>query len=159
MQDFISHSARSPEEPASPSGPSSLPSDSLVKPERHSPPSFLCPSPSPPSSRSLPSFTHIPSFSSGPIPTHTSRKKRSTFPYNHPPPRASSGRRQHSSMMSAPNYGNWPPNTAKYEQSRYPSEDLAHVQRRSSDGDQPPHYFTPVSDSVRIRDDVMMVGF
>lgn len=154
MQDFAPPIARSLEEPAPLSGPTTVPSDPLIKLERHSPSGFWCPSPSSPSSHSIPSFTHIPSFSSGRTPTLT-RRKRSAHPYTKPPPRVSSGRRQHSSVMSA-HYGNWPSNTVKYEQSGYPSGDLAHAQRRSSDGDQPPYYFTSVSDSARIRGSVMV---
>jgi len=151
MQDFFPHSARSPEEPASPSGPTTVSSDPLIKLERHSPSDLWCPSPSSPSSHSLPSFTHTPSLSSGHIPTPT-RKKSSVHPYIYPPPRVSSGRRQSSSVMSAPRYGNWSSNnTVKHEQS-----DLAHVQRRSSDEDKPPFYFTPVSDFARIRGSVLM---
>lgn len=156
MQDFVPHSARSPEEPASPPRPT-VPSDSLIKLERHSPSDPWCPSLSSPSSHPIPSFTHIPSFSSGRTPT-PARNKRSTYPYTHPPPRVSSGRRQHSSTMSAPHYGNWPSSTVKYEQSEYPSGDLAHIQRRTSDGDQAPYYFTSVSNSARIRGSVMVVG-
>jgi hypothetical protein len=155
MQDSVPSSVRSPEELAPPSGLTTAPSDPPTKLERHSPSDFWCPSLSSPSNHPVPSFTHIPSFSSGrpPAPTY---KKRSAYPYTHPPPRVSSGRRQHSSAMSAPHYGNWPSDTVKYEQSGYTSEDLAQVQRRSSDGDQPPYYFTSVSDSARIRGSVLM---
>lgn len=151
MQDFVPYSTRSPEEPASPSGPTTVSSDPLIKLERHSPSDLWCPSPSSPSSHSLPSFTHTPSFSSGHIPT-SARKKRPVRPYIQPPPRVSSGRRQNSSAMSALHYGNWSSNTVKHEQS-----DLAHAQRRSSDDGQPPYYFTPVSDSARIRGSVLML--
>lgn len=157
MQDFAPHSARSPEELVPPSGFTTVPSDSLIKLERHSPSNLWCPSSSSLSSRPIPLFTHIPSFSSGRTPTLT-HKKRSAYPYTHPPPRVSSGRRQDSSVMSAPHYENWPSNIVKYEQSEYPSGDLAHAQRRSSDGNQPPHYFTSVSDSVHIRGSVMVAG-
>jgi len=154
MQDFAPHSARSPEELAPPSGLTTVPSDPLIKLERHSPLDLWCPSSSSPSNHPIPLFTHIPSFSSGRTPTLT-RKKRSAYPYTHPPPRVSSGRRQHSSVMSAPHYENWPSNTVKYEQSEYPSGDLAHVQRRSSDGNQLPYCFTSVSDSAHIRGSLM----
>jgi len=146
MQDFIPHSARSPEEPALPSGSNSVPSDSLIKRERHSPSDLRCSSPPTPSSHPIPSFTRIPLFSSGRAPTLNTRKKRSSNPYAHPPPRVSSGRRQESSAMSALQYGNWPPNTVKYEESDYPPGDLSRTHRGSSDGDQqPPYYFAPVS--------------
>jgi len=149
MQDFLPHSARSLEEPASPSGLTTVSSDPLIKRERHSLPDLWCPSPSSPSSHPLSSFTHTSSFSSGHIPSPT-RKNRSVRPYIHPPPRVSSGSRKNSSAMPAPHYENWSSDTTKYEQS-----DLAHVRRRSSD-DQPPYYFTPVSDSARIRGSVLM---
>lgn len=159
MQDIVPHSARSPEELVTPSGPTSLPSDSLIKLERHSPSDLRCPSPSSPSSHPVPSFTQIPSFPSGRTAVLTTRKKRSAFPYTHPPPRVSSGRRLHSSSMSAPHYGNWPSNTVKYEQSEYPSGDPSHAQRRSSDGDQqPPYYFASVSDAARIRGSATVAG-
>ena len=149
MQDLFPHSARSPEEPASPSGPT-VSSDPLIKLEHRSPSDLWCPSPSSPCSHSLPSFTHTPSFSTGHIPT-SARKKRSVRPYIHPPPRVSSRRRQNSSAMSAPHYGNWPSSTVKHAKS-----DLAHTQQRSSGDDKPPYYFTPVSGSARIRGGVLM---
>lgn len=150
MQDFVPHSSRSPEEPTPLSGPSSLLPDSLIKLERHSPPDTLCLSPSSPSSQPIPSFTNIPSFTSGRTPTPTTRRKRTAYPYTNPPPRVSSGRRQSSSSMSAPHY-DWSSNAVKYEQPEYPSGDLSHTQRRASDGDQPPYFFTPVSSFARIR--------
>lgn len=151
MQDLVPHSARRPAEPALPSGSTSLPSASLIKLERHSP-SELLRLPSSPSNHPIPLFTHIPSFHSGRTPAPTTRKKRSAYPYTHPPPRDSSGSRQHSSPMSAPHYGNWSSNTAKYEQSEHPSGDLSHMQRKSSDGgQQPPYYSASVSDFARIR--------
>ena len=143
MQNVVPHSARSPEVPAPSSGPTSVPSGPLVKLERHSPSYLRCLSPPSPSGRPFPSFTHIPSFASGRAPTLTGRKKRSAHPYTHPPLRVSC---QHSSVMSAPHYGNWPSDTVKDEQSECSSKDLAHVQRRASDGDQPSYHFTPVSD-------------
>jgi len=155
MQDIVPHCARSPEEPTTPSGPTSSPSDPLIKLERHSPSDLRCPSPSSPSRHPISSFTQIPSFPSGRTPTLTTRKKRAAFPYIHPPPRVSSGRRQDSSSMSAPHYGNWPSNTMKYEQ----SGDLLHTQRRSSDGDQhSPYYFTSVSDVARIKGSAILAG-
>ena len=158
MQDLVPHSARSPEEPTSLSGPNPLLPDSLIKLERHSPSDPLCHSPSSPSNHSIPSLTHIPSFPAGRTATPGARKKRSAFPYTHPPPRVSSGRRQSSSAMSAPHYGNWPSNSVKYEQSEYPSADLSHSQRRSSDGDQPPYYFASVSAFTPISGGVMVMG-
>jgi len=159
MQDLVLHSARSPEEPTSLSGPNSLLPDSFIKLERHSPSDPLCHSPASPSNHSIPSLTHIPSFPTGRTATPGARKKRSAFPYTHPPPRVSSGRRQNYSAMSAPHYGNWPSNSVKYEQSEYPSEDLSHSQRRSSDGDQPPYYFASVSTFTPISGGVMVTGY
>ena len=150
MQNLSPHSAGSPEEPTPPSGSNPPLSDPLVKPERHPPSDPPCHSPSSPSLDPIPTPTHIPSLTSGPTPTPTTRKKRSAFPYIRPPPRVSSGRRQNSSAMSAPQYGNWPSNTVKYEQSDYPSGDPSYTQRRTSDGDQPPYFFAPVSILVRI---------
>lgn len=152
MQDFVPHSARPPAEPDLPSGTTSLPSAPFIKLERHSPSELWRP-PSSPSNHPIPLFTHIPSFHSGRAPTPTTRKKRSAYPYTLPPPRDSSGSRQHSSAMSALHYGNWSSNTAKYEHSEHPSGDLSHMQRKSSDGgQQPPYYFVAsVSDSARIR--------
>ena len=145
MQDFVPPSARSPDESTPLSGSNPLLSDSLIKLERHSPSDLRCHSPSSPSTHSIPSFNRIPSFTSGRTSTPNTRKKRSTFPYANPPPRVSSGRRQNSSAMSAPHYGNWSSHTVKYEQSDYPSGDLSHAQRRSSDGDQTSYYFGSVS--------------
>lgn len=157
MQDIVPHSAGSPDEPSPLSGPDSLLPDSLVKLERHSPSDLWCPSPSPPSSQPISSFTHIPSFTSGRATTPAIRKKRSVNPYTHPPPRVSSGRRQNSSTMSAPHYGNWPSNPVKYEESEYPSGDLSHVQRRSSDGDQQSrYYFASVSIFAQIKGRVLI---
>jgi len=146
MQDLVPHSTRSPEEPTLPSWPNSRPSDPLIKRKRHSPSDLRCPSPSSHSGHPIPSFTHIPSFSSGRTPTLKTCKKRSSRLYARPPPCVSSGRRQDSSAMSAPHYGDWPSNTVKYKQSEYPSGDLSRIQRGSSDDDrQPPYYLAPVS--------------
>lgn len=147
MQDLIPHSARSPEEPVSLSGSNSLLPDPLIKPERHPPSERWCHSPSSPSSPPISSSTRIRSFTFDRAAPNT-RKKRPAFPYTHPPPRLSSGRRQHPPPMSTPHYGNWSStssNTVKYGQPEYPSGDLLHMQRRSSDGDQPSYYFASVS--------------
>ena len=149
MQDPTPPTARSAEEQTPLSGPSSLPSDPLVQLERHSDPQDpQCPSSSSPSFHSISPFTHIPSFPTGRTATSNTRKKRSTRPYIQPP-RFSSGRRQTSSDMSAPQYGNWTSNPVKYEQSELSSGDLSQAQRESSDGDQRPlYYFASVSTSV-----------
>ena len=156
MQDSVSHSAKFPEKPAPLSGPNPLLPDPLIKLERHSPSNIGRHSPSSPFNHPGPSFTHIPSFASGRTPN--TRKKRSTHPYIHPPPRVSSGRRQNSSTMSAPHYGNWPSDTAKYEQPVHPSADLSHAQGKSSDGNQPPYYITSVSIFARIGGGAMPTG-
>ena len=149
MQDSVPPPVRSPEEPFPLSGPPSLISDPLIKQEGHSPSHLRCPSPSSPSNLPSTSFTHIPSFTTRRAPIHTTRKNRSAHPYIQPPPRLSSGRRQTSSGMSAPHYGNWSSNTVKYEQPDLPSEDLSSVQRRSSDGGpQLPYYFASVSSTI-----------
>lgn len=152
MKDSIPHTLSSPEEPAHLSGPLSLLSDPLIKQERHSSSGVRCPSPSSPSNLPTLPFPHIPSFIAGRTATHTTRKKRSAHPYTQPPPRVSSGRRQTSSGMSAPHYGNWSSNTAKYEQSEFPLGGLSHVQRGSPEADQQPsYYFAPVSTSQAVR--------
>lgn len=158
MQDSAPHTVRSPEEPVSLSGPPSFLSYSPIKLERHSPSDFRCPSPSSPSNHPIPPFTHIPSFPTGRTATQTTRKKRSAHPYTQPPLRVSSGRRQISSGMSAPQYGNWSSNNVKYEQSEFPSGDPSLTQRRSSDGEQP-YYFASVSDRSRIRGSVIYAGY
>ena len=151
MQEIVSPSVRSPEEIIPLSGPSSLLSDT-IKLERHSPADLSCPSSSSPSRNPIPSLNHIPSFTSGRLPSTNIRKKCSAYPYTQPPARVSSGRRETVSAMSAPHYGNWSSNTVKYEQSEFPSEGLPQAQRRSSDSDQQqPYYFASVSDFASIR--------
>lgn len=146
MQDSVPHSARSPLP-----GPNSLLLTSLIKIERQSPSELGCFSSSLPFTNSFPSFNHIPSFTSGRTATTNTRRKRSALPYTRPPPRVNSGRRQPSSTMSAPHYGNWPSDAVKYEKPEYPSGDLSHM-RGSNDGDkQPPYYFASVSCFTCIR--------
>jgi hypothetical protein len=160
MQDFSPHNLRSPEEPATLSGPPSLLSDPLIKLERHSPSDIRRHSPPSPSNHPIPSFTNIPSFTSGRATTLNTRKKRSAHPYTQPLPRVTSGRRQPSSAMSAPHYGDWSSNTVKYEQPEFPSGGPSHAQRRSPDGDQqPPYYFASVSNFTRIRGSAIFAGY
>lgn len=160
MQDSVPHNVRSPEEPAALSGPPPFLSDSLIKLERHSPPHIQRHSPSSPSNHLTPSFPQTPSFTTGRATTTITRKNRSAHPYAQPPPRVSSGRRQTSSAMSAPHYGNWSSNTVKYEQSEFSSGDLSHAQRRSSDGDQQSsYYFASVSASAPISGSAIPAGY